>query len=158
MKQKRLFFLMFADANFIFYLVCTVFLTSCDGDSNAEVVDTPYFIENNPAEGNPFEGKWRRVKTEYSNETVNYEDKKYYHVFASDGLYSTEGYTKDISEADKCTYSFDSQYLILYHSPDIIDTFKYKFVESNVLEFSLYNANHNLGVAFRQSVETLRKE
>ena len=62
-----------------------------------------------------------------------------------------------VAEADKCTYRFDSQYLIIYHHSAIIDTLKYKFVENNVLECSLYNANHDLGVAFRESVETLKK-
>ncbi len=152
MKQKRLFFLMFVVVNLLLFLTGTASLASCDGDSGIELIDTRISIE-----GNPFEGKWKRVKSEYSNETVYYEDKNYYHVFSSDGKYSTKGYSVDISEADKCTYSFDSQYIILYHHPDIIDTFKYKFIESNILELSLYNANHNLGVAFRQSVETLRK-
>ena len=152
MKQKRLFFLMLVAVNLLLFLVGAASLTSCDGDSGTELIDTHTSIE-----GNPFEGKWKRVKSDYSNEIVYYEDKNYYHVFSSDGKYSTEGYSVDISEADKCIYSFDSQYLILYHHPDIIDTFKYKFIESNILELSLYNANHNLGVAFRQSVETLRK-
>lgn len=157
MKQKRFFFLMFMSANFIFYLAGSVFFTSCNGDSDTELIDTIILKEDNSFEGNPFEGKWKRVKSEYYNDIVYYEDKNYYSVFASDGRYSTEGYSKDISEADNCTYSFDSLHLIINHHPDIIDTFKYKFVESDVLELSLYNANHNLGVAFRQSVETFRK-
>lgn len=156
MKQKIIFFLKFTVTLLILLVSFPLLITSCDGNSDtdfAEKVEN----KNTSIESNPFEGKWRRVKTEYSNEIVWYEDKNFYHIFSLDGKYTTEGYSKDISETDECTYSFDSQYLIIYYHPELIDTFKYKFIENGVLEYSWYNANHDLGVAFRQSVETLKK-
>ena len=129
--------------------------SACSSDKDEMVPET--IDKETPIEGNPFEGRWRRVKTEYPNETVYYEDKNYFHVFSPNGNYSTIGYSTDITEEDNFAYGFDSQYLIIYYHPEYIDTFKYKFVENDVLEYSFYNANHNLGVAYRQSVETLRK-